>query len=281
MVEAPRIRIIYEKINFTKNKKIIAASGPTYKKIGVDMVGYTIRKWWFAGKYIYTYIIKKTSPSYVIRTHMLMYGKILLNEKPFNPKLKPFLVLELSDGNTLSWYLSQIKLLDPKCTIDEIKSNYTSENSNICSSKQAINDSIIMMQYDVSNKAFNLNKYMPYLESGIKLHHNDIMVDFLLNQKYFPGVGNILQQEALYRCRILPITKVSNIQFDQLNCLVTELKNVIQLLYKSYLDKLENKPRQPILQIYHKKYCPLGHKTETKYLGFRHRRTTWCPICQI
>lgn len=272
MVEAPRIRIIYENVRNTKYRTIINASGPTYKKIGIDLIGYKIRKWWYAGKYIYLLLVKNGSPSYVVRTHTMMYGKITINGEQ---KSNPFLVLELDNGTKLKWYKAQIKILDPNCEIDLIKSNYTT-----CSSKEGIKDSFRMMKYDISNKSFDMNLLLEHITQNIEKIGNDILVDFLLNQYFFPGVGNILQQEALYECKFLPTKTVKEIGKEGIECLINALKEIINKLYQSYLDKLENKTHKPILKIYHKSLCPLGHKTITKYLGYHNRRTTWCPICQ-
>lgn len=276
MVEAPRIRITYEKINITKNGKIIHAHGPSYKKIGINLEEYIIRKWWFAGKYIYAYLVKENSPSYVIRTHLMMYGKIILNDEiEVNPKLTPFMILELDNGNKLTWYLSQVKLLDPFCKSDIIKSNYTT-----CSSKEVIKYSITMTKYDISHKNFDRDLLIKHIKTNFVEISDDMLVDLLLNQKYFPGVGNILQQEALYRCRLLPTRSVKSVPFEDIECLIDELKKIIDILYEAYLDKGKNMLYKPILQIYHKSACPLGHKTITKYLGYHDRRTTWCPIDQ-
>ncbi|AGC01747.1 formamidopyrimidine-DNA glycosylase [Acanthamoeba polyphaga moumouvirus] len=283
MVESPRIKITFEKIKFTKGNIICKISGSSYKKMNVNLENYVIRKWWFAGKYIYVHIIKENNPEYVIRTHMMMYGKILLNNENVNPNLKPFMVMELSHENIcnqesktiLKWYLSQIKLLDPNCDKVVIKTNYSE-----CSSRKAILDSIELMKYDLSNNNFNENLYALHLKKGINIYGNEILTDFLLNQEYFPGVGNILQQEALYRCKLLPTNLVSNTSKQEFNCLVSSLKNIIELLHESYLRKNEGLPHIPIFQIYHKSICPLGHKTITKYIGHRNRKTTWCPVCQ-
>lgn len=282
MVEAPRIRITYEKIRYTKNKKIVKINGPTYNKWNINLEGYIISKWWFAGKYIYTYLIKENEKPYVIRTHMMMYGKIIVNdERQINPRLRPFLIIDLEDSNgdgkfiNLKWYLAQIKLLDPECGTDEVKSNYV-----ICSSKKSIEESTMMIKYDVSSEEFDYNLMIKHINDNFSVIKNDIAVDFLLNQEFFPGIGNILQQEALYRCKILPTKKVLEFGHEGIVCLITELKKIVAQLYQSYLDKIDAKPHKPILQIYHKSYCPLGHKTLTKYLGYHNRRTSWCPICQ-
>ena len=275
MVEAPRIRILYERIRFTKGKKIINIYGTSYKKYNIDLIGYIIRKWWYAGKYLYTYLIKNNI-SYVVRTHMMMYGKIVINTDIIvNPKLTRFMTWELDDGTTLVWYLSQITILDPTCQNDIIKSNYIE-----CTSVEIIKDSIKMMKFDISNDKFDQSLTIQRIEKHWCEFKNDIMVDLLLDQKFFPGVGNILQQEALYRCKINPVMIVDYAGITVIKCLINELKNVIDLLYKSYENKLHGLQHQPILQIYRKAYCPLGHKTITKYLGYHNRRTTWCPVCQ-
>jgi len=273
MVEAPRIRITYEKIRHIKGK-IIDAGGATYKKISINLVGYHIKDWWYAGKYIYTKLVKGNS-IYVIRTHMMMYGKILVNQFPANSKLIPFLILETNDHTVLRWYLSQIKILDPNCDTDLMQSNYVA-----CSSKKLIEDSVRMALMDVSNENYQFDMHWKLIKKAVIEHSDEIVTDLLLNQAYFPGIGNILQQEVLYRCRILPMKKLSELTNNMLLCLLNESRNLVQQLYQSYLDRLTVKPHKLILQIYRKGYCPLGHKTIRQHLGYHDRRTTWCPICQ-
>lgn len=268
MVEAPRIRIITNQLKPFKNKTIIDASGASYKKANVNLIGYTIRKIWFAGKYIYLLLTLNTS-TYIIRTHLMMYGKITTENISH---LTPFLSLTL-DNTTLYWYLSQIKFIDANCDTQLYPTNYNTT----CTAKQIVNDSLELMTHDISHPKYNKADHLKFLETYTQSHQNEIITDLLLDQRAFPGVGNILQQEALYRCRILPTTPVKD---ANLNCLIDALVIVSNLLYQSYLDKQLNKPHQPILQIYHKAYCPLNHKTITQYIGYHVRRTTWCPICQ-
>jgi len=268
MVEGPKIRIVYEKVKHIKWKKILKAYGSSYLKMNIDLIGYIIRKIWYVGKYIYIFL-KNNDDQYVIRTHMLMFGKILL-DKIF--KSKPQMVWELDNGDIISWYASQVTLLDPSCSDDKIKSNYT-----ICSSKESIKQSIQMMKYDIFNKKFDRSQMIKHIYKSFDKIKDDCLTDLLLNQEFFPGVGNILQQEALYRCRILPFTLVKDIDKSVINCLIDELLDLSNLLYNAYF---ENIRYGSILQIYHKAKCPLGHKTKTQYVGYHERRTTWCPVCQ-
>lgn len=276
MVEAPRIRILYERIRFTKGKRIVEVSGPSYRKWGVDLTDYVVARWWYAGKYIYVQLVRDGAPTYVVRTHMMMYGRIVINDEvPVSPLARVFMTWVLEDGTTLRWFRSQITLLDPTCETDTVRSNYAE-----CCSLEMVRQGIRLMRFDISHPKYDRGLHLQKLETDWAVFRNDILVDLLLDQKYFPGVGNILQQEALYRCRVLPTKTVDEAGMPMVTCLVDELSAVIALLYRSYERKLEALPHEPILQIYRKGMCPLGHKTVTRYLGYHNRRTTWCPVCQ-
>lgn len=271
MVEAPRIRLVYQKIKHIKLKKIIDIFGPTYLKFDVNLVGYQIIHMWFCGKYIYI-AIKKNNTVFVLQTHMLMYGRIIIkNTVIVNPKLRPNLTMILDNGETIIWYLSQIKLLDPTCTKIDITTNYGK-----CTSKQILKNSKLMKKYDFSHPKYNQKIHYQYLIDNLNTISSDNMVDFLLNQKYFPGIGNIVQQEALYCCQINPNKKVNEINNNDIKCLLKKLKCIVDNLFEIYSKDEKN----TLFKIYHKGFCPLGHKTITKILGKRERRTTWCPICQ-
>ncbi len=277
MVEAPRIRILYEKIKSTIGKYIINANGPSYKRNNVDLVGSYIREWWYAGKYIYALVINHENGKYVIRTHMMMYGRIIINDDDkVNNKLKPFMTLIFDDNTKLIWYLSQINIINPICKVILVKSNYRED----CSGKIIYEDSFLMQKYDISNRNFDINLTVNHIYEYWLILYNDIMVDILLNQKFFPGVGNILQQEALYRCCILPTRAFNTVSKETIFCLIDKLKIVTNLLYESYINSYKDGKFHSILLIYRKKYCPQGHKTIQKYLGYRNRRTTYCLICQ-
>lgn len=274
MVEAPRIRILYDNIKNFKNKTILEASGSSYKKFNIDLTNFIIKKWWFCGKYIFAQVqLKKIK--FVIRTHMLMYGSIHIVNTDINTVIRnPFLKLVIDNGVQLIWIYSQINILDPNNHNDQIKSNYA-----VLSSYQTIINSIQMRTYDISHPKFNFKLMVERLNKYVNDYVNDYqlisLVDFLLDQFLFPGVGNILQQEALYACKLNPVTLVSNIDADTVSLLVKNLHRIISSIMTSYL-----KGEKYSLSIYHKKYCPLGHKTITKYLGMKNRRTTWCPQCQ-
>jgi endonuclease-8 len=239
----------------------------------IDLIGYWIKRWWFAGKNLFVGLKKKGCPLVIIKTHFMMYGRILVNKShPKLPNLKPQMQLVINyDGKdvAINWYFGNIKKVG----------------------SEFIKESMRMMRFDISHPLFDNDKMIEHLSEWQKKVPDDIMVDFLLNQDIFPGVGNILQQEALYRCKINPYRTAKNLTVSDMQCLIDSLREVARKMYShaqivhvdgipeitsnTYLDNI------PTFIIYHKAYCPLGHKTNTKYLGDRNRRTTWCPICQV
>ena len=101
--------------------------------------------------------------------------------------------IKLDDDTILSWYLSQIKLLDPLCSTDTIKTNYS-----ICSSKKNIMESFNIMKYDISNKEFDLNLFLKHLNKGIKKYRLEIIVDFILNQRIFSRYRKYFYNKKVY-----------------------------------------------------------------------------------
>ena len=76
------------------------------------------------------------------------------------------------------------------------------------------------LERDLLNGNYNENHFL-YLKKTIK--SNIEICKLLLNQKYFPGVGNYLKSEILYSCKIHPHTKWKQISD----------KNIIELCKKT------------------------------------------------
>lgn len=271
MVEAPRIRIIYEKIAKIKGKIIVDASGSSYRKNSYDLEKFIISNVWFCGKYIFMTVTKEKI-QLVIRTHMMMFGKIIFfdDNNANTENHKPFMKLIFHDGSLLLWFYSQIMILDPNNHSNEIKSNF-----GIFSSHETITRCIYMQKFDVSHPLYNEKMMIKRLTKLKNKFNLLILSDFLLDQYLFPGIGNIVQQEALYSCRLNPNNKVSTINESNLHELVKKLHLIVMELFDNYTNGIKTN-----FIIYHKKYCILGHKTITKYCGVKNRRVTWCPICQ-
>ncbi|MAJ90505.1 MAG: hypothetical protein CMD08_04435 [Flavobacteriales bacterium] len=84
-------------------------------------------------------------------------------------------------------------------------------------------------EFDSLNKSYNIQKHINYLQNKIK--NNKSICSILMNQKYFPGVGNYIKAESLYKSKIHPEEKWGNLDAEMKKKLI---KNVNQIMNNSY-----------------------------------------------
>ena len=134
--------------------------------------------------------------------------------------------------------------------------------------------------FDKSAKKYFLNKLdeKKYKDQSIKA--------ILLEGNVFCGCGNIYDCEVLYRQKIHPLTKASELTKKQKENLFDELVNILTFAIEQggstisdfvHSDGGEGN-MQNFHQIYGKKTCPLGHKTDN--IVIKKRASHFCPICQ-
>lgn len=134
--------------------------------------------------------------------------------------------------------------------------------------------------FDKSAKKYFLNKLdeKKYKDQSIKA--------LLLEGNVFCGCGNIYDCEVLYRQKIHPLTKASELSKKKKESLFKELVDILELAIKEggstisdyvHADGGEGN-MQNFHQIYGKKVCPLGHDVEN--VTIKGRSSHFCPICQ-
>jgi formamidopyrimidine-DNA glycosylase len=115
--------------------------------------------------------------------------------------------------------------------------------------------------------------------------HNKQICDFLMDQKYFSGIGNYLRAEILYRCKINPKKLLGS--FDQKTIIIlynTILEQMLiaygarGLTIKSYWDPEGNAGKCP-LQVYNKERDPYGNPVE-RFSDKQNRTVHWVPEIQ-
>ena len=108
----------------------------------------------------------------------------------------------------------------------------------------------------------------------------------LLEGNVFCGCGNIYDCEVLYRQKIHPLTKASELSKKKKESLFKELVDILDLAIREggstisdyiHADGGEGN-MQNFHQIYGKKVCPLGHDVEN--VTIKGRSSHFCPICQ-
>ena len=105
-----------------------------------------------------------------------------------------------------------------------------------------------------------------------------LVVDALLDQTIFAGVGNIIKNEVLFRIKVHPETKVGALPARKL----TELVKEARIYSFQFLEWKKAFVLKKQWKAHTKKVCTTCAGPLTKvYLGKTARRTFYCAHCQV
>ena len=132
--------------------------------------------------------------------------------------------------------------------------------------------------YDLLNKSYNLKNHLNYLTREIKKQKS--ICSIIMDQRYFPGVGNYIKSESLYTSKIHPEEKWGNLnQVMRIN-LITNTQRIMTKSYESGGAELKDF-KNPFntskfqLQIYGKKYTNQNNLVTSKETS-DYRKTWFC-----
>lgn len=138
---------------------------------------------------------------------------------------------------------------------------------------------------DVSSPQFNV----AYLRQVFEKHSGRPIKPFLLEQKYFSGIGNYIACELLARAHLHPTRLIGSLKDNDLKAIIKATASVLKgsLRYQGltfsggYKDTsgsagegLKN------LVVFHQKICGLCKKGRIKKIVQQSRSTFFCPNCQ-
>jgi endonuclease-8 len=240
MPEGPSIVLLKEEAKQFISKKVISVRGNT--KIGKERFLneklIDLKSW---GKHFLICF-----KGFTIRVHFLMFGSYKINEKKEQAER---LSLIFKNGE-LNLYSCSIKIIEEDL------------------------DTIYDWSGDVMNDAWDPKKARAKLKEVPK----KLICDALLEQDIFAGVGNIIKNEILYRCRVHPESRVGKIPSLKLRKLIEEARN--------YSFQFLEWKRKYVLR----KHWLAHTKTEClrchlpifkKYTGQKQRRSFFCKNCQL
>ena len=241
MPEGPSIVILKEAVAEFKGQKVLEVGGNT--KVDFSMlVGKKITDIKSFGKNFFICFGKKLS----VKVHFMLFGSYRITERKETPSR---LSLVCSKGE-MNFYACSVKLVE-----DDLNELYD-------------------WSADVMNDDWDAKKARIKLKSMPEI----LVVDALLDQNIFAGVGNIIKNEVLYRIKLHPKTKVGDLPTKQLNQLIKEARNYSFDFLKW---KKEYTLRKHWLA-HTKKTCSRdGDKIVKEYLGKTQRRTFFCNTCQV
>lgn len=239
MPEGPSIIIAKEEVEIFENHVVISASGNA--KIDLSRLEHKrlleVRTW---GKHLLLCF-----SGFTVRIHLMMFGTYLVNERKA-AKLR--LGLAFKSGE-LNFYTVNVKLLE-----GDINDHYD-------------------WSADIMGDKWNSKK----ANSKLKDIPEKMICDVLLDQNIFSGVGNIIKNEALYRARIHPESKVGQLPVKKLATLIDEARNYS-------FDFLKWKKQGTLTkhwEAYTKKICKRCDLPIIKeYMGTTRRRSFFCVNCQ-
>lgn len=182
---------------------------------------------------------------FFLRIHFLLFGKYLINDKKDSP---PRLHLGFTNGE-INFYASAIRIVegDPAEVYDF---------------------SADVMRDEWDPKAA--------LEK-VKEKGNSLICDVLLDQEIFSGVGNIIKNEILFKLKVHPLSKVSNIPVAKLKALIREARDYSFQFYEWKKKDVLKKH----WKAHRKKTCPRDHiPFEIHNAGKLKRKAYYCVQCQ-
>ncbi|MBJ05340.1 MAG: hypothetical protein CMP65_05530 [Flavobacteriales bacterium] len=111
-------------------------------------------------------------------------------------------------------------------------------------------------EFDLLNNKYDLTQHISFLNSKIKTKKS--LCSILMNQSYFPGVGNYIKSETLFESKLHPEEKWINLDEKTKIKLIKNTKKIMDLSYKSGGAELKDfknpfKKSNFILKIYGKK----------------------------
>ena len=133
--------------------------------------------------------------------------------------------------------------------------------------------------HDLLNSSYNLTSHLNYLKTKVSAKKS--ICTILMNQKYFPGVGNYIKSESLYVSKIHPEEKWGNLNEEKIINLIENIQKVMSNSYNSGGAELKDfknpfNPSEFRLHIYGKKYTTDNSLVISKKTSDS-RKTWFCP----
>ena len=238
-MEGPSLVILKEELQPYVGKKILSVTGNA--KFGIERLEnlkvVEFKTW---GKHFLVCF-----PSFYLRIHFLMFGSYRVNERK---EQAPRLSLLFKNGE-VNFYNCAIRL------------------------EEGHPDDVYDYEVDVMSPVWNAAKALKLS----KKKSDALVCDLLLDQTIFAGSGNIIKNEALFRRRVHPESRVGALPPKALKGLIDETRNYSLEFYD--LKKIYMLSKH--WQVFKKRKCTnCGGPVEQRKMGKLVRRNFTCYQCQ-
>jgi formamidopyrimidine-DNA glycosylase len=120
-----------------------------------------------------------------------------------------------------------------------------------------------------------------FLDDFLRRHGRAPIKAVLLMQSGFPGIGNWMADEILWRAQIHPAVRAAQLNARQRAALLNEAKFVVRASLRTLGKDFSDPPKSWLI---HQRWKPGGlcpkHKVKLRRATIGGRTTAWCPTCQ-
>ena len=103
--------------------------------------------------------------------------------------------------------------------------------------------------------------------------------DALLDQEWFPGLGNVIRIEALFEAGVHPDRSLVSLTAAERDAIAAGVRRVADEFYAAVAARGDH--AHPVRRVHRGKVCPVcGADLEKEKLGENARTAWWCPTCQ-
>ena len=251
-MEGPGIRFFADNLQRVVGQELRAVEGKRAEVVqpvgSAAFVGHTLAEVVPAGKLLFFRFDGVDDA--VVRVHCLMFGDVRINED--------------REGKTLT-----IRLAFERDRVDA----YLSAARR--ATREEMEDARVPVTRDMLD-----HRYRPARnwDAAVDALPDAILGDALLDQNLFPGLGNKIKNEAMFRARVSPLDPVAALPRRTGVLLLREAA----AFSKHFLGEYEaGRHIQPSMQLYGRKTCPAcGGRVTKEEIGELNRKSHWCPACQ-
>jgi formamidopyrimidine-DNA glycosylase len=264
MPELPEVEIITRELRAGLiGEKIIGYEVKWYKTLQVHdhfpLISREIKGLDRKGKYI----IFILDMGFLV-AHLRMTGKFIINNSDKYSQDHLQVVFHLTSNKNLLYYdIRKFGRIFVTCNTDKILKN---------------------VGLDFLNSALTVNIFSSYFQTGEKK-----IKSFLMNQKYFAGLGNIYTDESLFKAKLHPAITMNRLS-------AINIKHLYHAIKETLLKAIDNKGttianykttennsgrNQNHLYVYQREHKPCFHCGGIiKRIKVNNRSTYFCPDCQ-
>jgi endonuclease-8 len=242
-MEGPSVRDIADRLSEFTGKTVVRAKGNTKEdKSRADEE--PIQAIFSRGKNLFLQL-----PDFSFKIHFLMFGSYRINEE--REGMTPRLAIYFDDG-FIHFYNCSVKLFPNQ----DIDAQYPED-------------------LDITSSTWNLDKALKRASE----ESHQLACDLMLDQDVFPGVGNIIKNEALWMARTHPLSLAGKMNRSHIQEVAVKAREFSLLFYQV---KQTRTLLRSHFQVYRKSTCPAcSGKVTGKKTGTRKRISYFCSSCQV